>query len=923
MLPAPHLNPIILDMPLSLKFLNAPILRRIKNSPALSAACVLCVTTLIFLHETRYSLFSQMPYATPIDTWMIGEYLYYGLHSPHISNNMPMSSLCTALIQHHIGTTAQAVANIALLTVSFLLTFQLGRLLFSPAAGLLAAAMASALNLFHASGDIEDRLYAAIFLLTATLLAWAARRPTFFRNALLGTGIGLSLLIRSPLILLPPVLVAWAWLRTGEKIKKTRFPPRAALPLLLAPLLILLPWIAMNFQVHKRFIPLADRRIEMNLAAGALGWVEAVEGHGFVKEAGLENSPWLWYARESLSHPIRSITAFFLRFIYFFSIHPLLILLATFSLFRYRKRPDHQQVGLLIIYFIATHCLVAVSTSYFTHVWPTIAVLAGGALLAPFHNPARPQTHPPPMMPVWIGLFFFALLGTGALTLAMAYPLRSIEPLTGLNRVISAGAQNPWLYTERGRLNMKHRNPHAAAKDFSKALSLRPHPTTLIDYAWALLASNSAAGGLIESISIDPLEFNDRRQALFLKTIYTLENGKTAQAQLEFNASRKAGMDGCLVPESLSPHAKQTMQDVCGIGLVHRMRLLLAPWPPKKRATLMNHFISWSGGLPKTAPPPTPSAPLKKKLPPPSLEQQATIRLAAAQDAITAKEEISALTYLQDFNWAAQSQPIRQKAAFLFVKLNRSDLARPLLKDLPETPSPNIEILIAASSAAAEDGREADAEKLLLQAADNLPSLGFSLRSTHFFAKRREDKEAMYLELARHALKLKRPSIALHILSRIKKKVLSPAHTLRMAQIYMDAQQPAKALKRIQPLLLENPRYPEALILHARAAHQNGDPDAAHASLGKALKTPLTSQRRIHIAQIFQAWGNSERAIQILAPLHTHTDSAVAAQAWYETGINQFLLKRPEETKQSLRRALNLAPDLKEARESLKALTPP
>jgi|GEM_PF-4755165 len=141
---------------------------------------------------------------------------------------------------------AQALLGV----LSVLLAFTAACGLGGPAAGLAAAAAValdgSVFGMFAATG-VECLFAFAILVSFNAVLLWA-EKPSARTAALAGLGIGATLLCRSTLILLPPLLAAAA-LRGSRGLRKT-----AGL-LVLFSYLPLAPWAARNAVLLKGFIP--------------------------------------------------------------------------------------------------------------------------------------------------------------------------------------------------------------------------------------------------------------------------------------------------------------------------------------------------------------------------------------------------------------------------------------------------------------------------------------------------------------------------------------------------------------------------------------------------------------------------------------------------------------------------------------------
>jgi 4-amino-4-deoxy-L-arabinose transferase-like glycosyltransferase len=149
----------------------------------------------------------------------------------------------------------QAALGTALVPV----TFALAALLGGAAAGLVAAgAIALYPPLVSASGDLLTEPLGAL-LLVAGLLATvlALRRPGVARGAVAGAVLGLAVLVRADLLLLPFALAALAlvlvWRAAGRGAAA-----RTALAMALAPVVVLAPWSVYASSQAGRFTPVSS-----------------------------------------------------------------------------------------------------------------------------------------------------------------------------------------------------------------------------------------------------------------------------------------------------------------------------------------------------------------------------------------------------------------------------------------------------------------------------------------------------------------------------------------------------------------------------------------------------------------------------------------------------------------------------------------
>lgn len=163
---------------------------------------------------------------------------------------MPLyPAFCALVFKLAPGLEALALAQAALDALTAAGAGALGWALAGPWAGACAAALyALHPGLIQASGaaSVEPLFGFCVAAAALALASWAREPRDARRAALLGLSLGASLFCRSTLFLVPPLCAAWALRARGR---------RAALVLLAAAYLPLLPWAARNAALLGRFIP--------------------------------------------------------------------------------------------------------------------------------------------------------------------------------------------------------------------------------------------------------------------------------------------------------------------------------------------------------------------------------------------------------------------------------------------------------------------------------------------------------------------------------------------------------------------------------------------------------------------------------------------------------------------------------------------
>ena len=405
---------------------------------------------------------------------------------------MPMASVVLARLRYHSGRSRRLLpaANAAVLV---LLIFALGFLLH-PNAGFLAGLAVVAASCSGAGWDVSpDSLYTLLVLMTAGLLVWRARAPTTGRTVLLAAAAGASLLWRSPLAFFTPVLAVY------ECLLERRFGLPAArkqiLILCVVPYLFLLPWIAMNWSVHRRLVIFERGAASRNIAAGAAGLVGNIEGDietlaGEPIDATNTGAVVGWAVREVIRHPIRYARAYVLRAAFALSTHPWTALLAVGGFWVSRRRRDLRELSLLAAYFLGVYCFMAVEPRYFDPLWPLAGMIAcslPSRLRLKNDSAAEASEFEPASYFLSAALLGVLLISLFAGWKVLAYArLERRDAEAEFSDALRASPDDAWLYDQRGEARFSRGDFSGAAQDFTRAVALEPNdPALLLNLARA------------------------------------------------------------------------------------------------------------------------------------------------------------------------------------------------------------------------------------------------------------------------------------------------------------------------------------------------------------------------------------------------------------------------------------------------------
>lgn len=429
----------------------------------------------------------------------IGEILMHGIRErAHVvSYRMPLATTTSALVQYHAGLPARVVMALYLAAIVALCVC-LGSLLhpygaFFALAGAMVVVQSADLTLKPESG------YLLLLLLTACLLCWRARAPSLGRSALLALAVGATLLYRTPLIFFPPVLALYEWAVFHRFSLRAYW--RHAVILCLAPYLFLLPWIGLNWTVHRQLIYAEKDAASSNIMTGALGLVRSIEGDldtlsDEPLDTGRSGAVLRWAARQVAAHPLRYALGVARRAWFALSFDTTMLILAALSalaVWIFRRRREFQLLALLTAYYFAVHCLMSVESVYFEPLWPlfsTLAVAPIGGLAARDLPAVDSKAYRLSVFAVKSALAAAVLLSAHAAWVVGSYALRAGAPRSEIagdyDRALASHPTDAWLLTARGEERLARGELAGAERDLTGALAAEPgNARTELRLAWA------------------------------------------------------------------------------------------------------------------------------------------------------------------------------------------------------------------------------------------------------------------------------------------------------------------------------------------------------------------------------------------------------------------------------------------------------
>ncbi|MBI2789995.1 MAG: hypothetical protein HYX59_15095, partial [Elusimicrobia bacterium] len=780
----------------------------------MSRAAAAALVLLALLLQPR----AVVPFAPEGLELTLAERLLHGLPGPFVSMNLPMQSVVTGLVFGHGPSWLALWAPELLHAATVVLTFTLGALLHSLLAGGAAAALLAAAVPFLGFDFMS--FYAVLVLLSAHALAWAADREQARRTSwpgYLATGLalGLTLLQRSPLFLLPFLLAGHLWLRRRSRGEPP--PVREALALIAPPVLLLLPWMRLNWLCFGVPSPFELGRARFNIVTGALGRVTTLEGVLVGAGPASGESAVLWAAARVLAHPLDFLLAAALRLKAVLSWQPWLAGLAAVSAWTMRGRLPHRQVAVLAAYFLGIHCLMPVKPFYFTALWPVAAALAGAALAAPFRAEEGAGRRACAGA-AGLGLAAASVLGLFTLSVVWAYPGRAAAP-SRLEAEERRRPELPCLRTEYGRDLLRRGRVDDAVAQLRAAGRAGPRRDRELDLAWALLARGSGGADLIDRVDLSAGSWEGAVRGGVLRALGALQRGRVPAAAAAF-AEAELRYSARYAPAPGATEADREAQRALALsdpGLAAIVLELLRAWPEPRRGALLARFRGEV--LPAFA---SVRFPSQAELHEDGLK--ARIEEALARAAAEAKKDrrAEALASLALVERLSPDDRALERVVVAYRSLGEFSRALAVLKKTGRGGPRDAGALLDLSAEAARSSRAAEALEIL--ACVEGPGLGRNDRrrlasayrglGEYAFAltvlkRARLDgplDPAMLLDLAAEAAKSGRTAERLAILSFAESLPLSPESARRLAFAYRDAGAYSLSLSVLRKAGLDGPR---------------------------------------------------------------------------------------------------------------------
>jgi len=530
-----------------------------------------------------------------------GESLLHGISPGWNPIRMPFSSVLAALFFRHWGF-SPADWRILAVCLQCVLIFALSGMLLP--AGVLPASLALGALLLSGGGGLwacyTESGFSILLLIVAGLLAWRAHAPAYRKSFLLSLAVGTSLLFRSPLVFFPPLLAIFEGrLRRSPEVKSYW---KHALILCVVPYLFLIPWMRMNWALHHRFVPLENDAANVNIAAGALGFVTSMDGDWRqivdpVNPNGVETI-WGWAAREIGRHPFRYLKACAGRVAYALALHPGLFLAAFLALWLYRQKREFQVLGLLILYYMGLYCSMAVVSRYFDPLLPILAVLAAGgpfALLRTNAVVSRQRSLSGAGLVAFLAVALGCALYAEAKVVLYTSRIAQAHDLAGkyLDDAVSSRPQDAWLLFERGKRRLEGGRIAEAISDLSRSAASDPSDLECgLRLAWARMLQGDCASLLEWPILPDGRNNNLNVDAHLFKAHAYLRMGRAAAARQELQAALESELLMTSLVETGSAREQGVIDQLRSspTGFISKASRLLEHRPVKERLLMLDEL---------------------------------------------------------------------------------------------------------------------------------------------------------------------------------------------------------------------------------------------------------------------------------------------------------------------------------------------
>jgi len=437
----------------------------------------------------------------------------YWLHSfgSNASFYMPMKSLYESLFAFHTGAGGRVFLSVVFAAVTYFLVFAAATAMAGPAGGILAA-------LLSISTHTDEPLYNIAVLLVAVIIMLRSEKQTTQRGILLGLAIGASLLYRSVLMLLPPLIAIYDMTDAAPGDKSVLRAKRGLIVMGVS-YCALLPWIYFNWIHAGRFLPFEGGGGADNMVSAALGAVSTPEGN-IMDAAGIAagTNKRAWALLYMARHPLTYAAGLVSRLWFVCNLHPALYAIAVCGMVFMRKNRMYIALALVAAYFTLIYSAFSVEPRYLEPVLPMLAIMAAW----PFSFLAQHRRDKHLHVLLCSSVIFLAGLCvmeiyTDAVILKYKGTLNP-QNAQDIRAAISAAPGDAWLYTLAAQEQINRRDYVSAAKNADTAIKLSGGIYPQENEMTAILDTLALAQGDYERFN--PVEKQNTMPWLFARALH-------------------------------------------------------------------------------------------------------------------------------------------------------------------------------------------------------------------------------------------------------------------------------------------------------------------------------------------------------------------------------------------------------------------
>ena len=386
-----------------------------------------------------------------------GKLLFHGIKDKSISFSMPFISFLSMAMEYH----SNISGRVLLKTISafaiggaYILSYMIGLNAKGRLTAIFTLLIVIACNTLQNNNDFEQIIYSFFIVLAVEMLILRSKNYNLKTSVMAGLAIGFTLFARSPLFLLPFLMVIFDYFYHSKDFKKYII---NSLIFLATAYIILLPWTKVNHFLFNKFIPFEEARATCNIITSVKGTTFTMEADAKslagIKE---EESAYKWAAKELSKNPWPFLSAIPKRLLQIFYTYPFLILLGLFGLIIGRKEKSVLLISIISGYFIGIHSLLPLEYRYLYPLNYLLAFPAARGLCFLFENKEKPsKAKALPHAIFYAALAIIIIMETVLIT----YPFRAKQGLLALNSELKKFPDDRWLLKKKGfflsRLNMQ------------------------------------------------------------------------------------------------------------------------------------------------------------------------------------------------------------------------------------------------------------------------------------------------------------------------------------------------------------------------------------------------------------------------------------------------------------------------------------